>query len=117
MTLDTRKTDITRACLTIFEILGKLGGISHIFAYMCSFFLAKYALIYFKVDTIRSIFKIKTKETEEDSNFEVNTFDRILLATGCCVKKRLKRMVDKGFRKLKKELDIVKIRHDILLLK
>ena len=122
MTLDTRKTNLYRSELSILLVFGKVGGITHVLTIFCSFLLTKFAALSYRIDAIHAIFEIQTKDEsiliKEGFKLKINLIDKICWLTGSfCQNKRKQRFVDKGQRYLSKELDIIKMKKDLIKLK
>jgi hypothetical protein len=82
-----------------------------------AYFFNKYSTINFKISAINEFYYAKTEGSdlplEKGDKLLVSLFNKIRIMTGFFPNKRLRRFIEKGERKLKKEFDHIKIIKDI----
>ena len=78
--------------MSIWEVFGKVGGITHVLA-LFSIPFTLYALLNFRIDAIHSVFEVETKYytilESDSSKVTISAFEKIRLLIGCCANKKL----------------------------
>ena len=97
--------------MSLFEIVGNVGGIQPVFTGIFAIILSYYAEISFMIDAINHMHAIKSNDKSliiKDKVLKISFCDRIKLITNLGSNKKMKKFIDKGYEKMDSYLDLLK---------
>ena len=101
--------------MSFFDVIGNVGGIASTFMSLFGIIISYYAEISFMIVAINDMYVIKSEDASlsfkqgDQQKLKVGFVDKLKLITNCRPNQKMKRMLEKGYKRLAFELDLMDI--------